>query len=408
MNQLSNKSKLFYSFTLELKSPISVGNGDDIMTDHDIIRYHSGSKEVYIPATTIAGCLFSKQNKANNLYSIGDTSSYSPLFVSDGNFTNDNIESFIGKRDGNKLDYITKTSLNTAVYNYQIVEKGAKFNFFIEYTIKENSNTTTLEVREDILEICSKINNGLYRIGFKQNRGLGRLKVESIKEKIFDFKDSNFNLAEYIKFLNNASIKLDENLMKDITSQIKEVEDERDTIIKKIRPVSLINIKTSSRLKEKTDTKALTLINNNKVAVIPGSSINGALRAYAYKLAKKDKKEASLFRDSANNDLNTNYVVDDLYIEGHLMVKQRTRINRFTGGADDKALFDEQVFVPKHLFDKEAKTLELRISFYNDIDEEAKHYLKKAVDALCNGMIALGAESNIGYGIFEEVLEGGC
>ncbi len=400
MNQIKNKAKLFYSFTLECLSPISIGNGENIETDHDVIRY--SDNKPYIPASTISGCLFGKQTNAKKLYSIGSTDGYSPLFVSDGIFDEDY---FVYYRDGNKLDYNTKNSLNTAVFDYEIIEKGTNFSFFIEYTINDEIDVDIDSVRSDILDICSKINNGFYRIGFKQNRGLGKLKVISLKEKVFDF--SNFNLDEYLKFSKDINVTLDKCNMNDITNSIKESKSEMESITAMLRPVSLINIKTKSRLKEKTDTKSLTLINNENVAVVPGSSLNGAIRAYAYKLAKKDHKE-ELFRDSNNNDSNTRYVIDDLYIEGHLITKQRTRINRFTGGADDGALFDEQVFMPKALIDSTAEKIRFNISFYKDIDSEAKKYLIKSVEALCNGLIAVGAETSIGYGIFEgEIINGG-
>lgn len=400
MNQIKNNAKLFYSFKLECQSPISVGNGENIETDHDIIRYSDDTP--YIPASTIAGCLFSKQPNAKRLYSIGSTNSYSPLFVSNGIF---NGEYKYYYRDGNKLDYVTKTSLNTAVFNYETIEKGASFSFFIEYTLNNELDVNIDSIRNDVLDICSKINNGLYRIGFKQNRGLGKLKVINLSEKIFDF--SNFDLKEYLDFLEKTNITLDNCNMVDITSSIQIIANQLESITAMLKPVSLINIKTKSRLKENTDTKALTLINDDKVAVIPASSLNGALRAYAFKLAKKDHKEY-LFRDSYNFDLNTRYVIDDLYIEGHLITKQRTKINRFTGGADDGSLFDEQVFMPDSLIDPNAKRVRLNISFYNDVDNEAKNYLIKAVKALCNGLIAIGAETSIGYGIFEgEIINGG-
>lgn len=393
MKQIKNNAKLFYSFAIKCLSPISVGNGNDFQTDHDIIRY--SDNKPYIPASTITGCLFAKQPCAKKLYSIGISDCYSPLFVSDGIFNDDYCTYY---RDGNKLDYNVKTSLKMAVFDYETVEKGTCFSFFIEYTINEEIDVVIEDVRTDILEICSKLNNGLYRIGFKQNRGLGKLQVITLREKVFNF--DNFNLDEYLTFSKDINVTLDKCNMTDITNLIKNVKNEMESITAILKPISLINIKTKSRLKEKTDTKALTLVNNDKVAVVPGSSLNGTLRAYAYKLAKKEHKEY-LFRDDLKNDINTRYVIDDLYIEGHLIVKQRTRINRFTGGADDQALFDEQVFMPNSLIDSNAQSIKFNISFYKDIDEEAKKYLIEAVKALCNGLIAVGAETSIGYGLFE-------
>lgn len=404
MNQIKNSAKIFYSFTVECLSAISVGCCENIQTDHDIIRY--SDNKPYIPSSTITGCLFAKQSKAKELYSIGTTERYSPLFVSDGVF---NEYPDISFRDGNKLDYNSKTSLKTAVFNYETIEKGAYFSFFVEYTLIEGLDVCIEDIENDVLEICSKVNNGFYRIGFKQNRGLGKLKIVELKEKIFNFKNlEKDNVDEYLQFCKDIDATLDKCKMDNITEFIEEGKKlEIESITAELKPISLLNIKTKSRLKENTDTKALTLINNDKVAVIPGSSLNGALRAYAYKLAKKDHKE-DLFRNSKNEDFNTRYVIDDLYIEGQLIKKQRTKINRFTGGADNSALFDEQVFMPKSLIDQNIKPVKFKISFYNDIDSEAKKYLRKSVEALCAGLIAIGAETSIGYGLFEgEIIDGG-
>ncbi len=395
MNEEKNKFKLFYSFNIKCESPISVGNGDNINTEHDVILYSDNTP--YVPASTLAGCLFSRSTKALSLYSIGSTEGFSPLFVSDGIFE----EAKLSKRDGNKLDYENKVSLDTAVFDYETVEKDSIFTFFVEYTAKKSSEVTKEEVQKDIINICSNINNGLYRLGFKQNRGLGKLKVVKLYEKYFDF--SNFILDDYLNFLDKSTSKLVTSDMDDITNQIKELEDSREKIIAKLRPVSLINIRCASRLKEKADTISLTL--NDKCAVVPGSSLNGALRSYAYKLANKEGKQG-LFRDENKCDVldSTKYVIEDLYIKGHLITKQRTRINRFTGGTDNQALFDEQVFMPDSLINGK-DTVEFKITFLPGMNPIAKVYIKKAVEALCKGLVAVGGGTSIGYGIFEGSIE---
>ncbi len=395
MNEEKNKFKLFYSFKIKCESPISIGNGDNINTEHDVILYSDNTP--YVPASTLAGCLFSRSNKALSLYSIGSTEGFSPLFVSDGIFE----EAKLSKRDGNKLDYENKVSLDTAVFDYETVEKDSIFTFFVEYTAKKSSEVTKEEVQKDIINICSNINNGLYRLGFKQNRGLGKLKVVKLYEKYFDF--SNFILDDYLNFLDKSTSKLVTSDMDDITNQIKELEDSREKIIAKLRPVSLINIRCASRLKEKADTISLTL--NDKCAVVPGTSLNGALRSYAYKLATKEGKQG-LFRDKNKCDVldSTRYVIEDLYIKGHLITKQRNRINRFTGGTDNQALFDEQVFMPDSLINGK-DTVEFKITFLPGMNPDAKVYMKKAVEALCKGLVAVGGGTSIGYGIFEGSIE---
>ena len=47
------KEKIYYYIRFKLESPLSVGNGDDNLTDHDCIRNSNG--DLFIRATSIAG-----------------------------------------------------------------------------------------------------------------------------------------------------------------------------------------------------------------------------------------------------------------------------------------------------------------------------------------------------------------
>lgn len=413
MNQSKIYGKAFYAFYLNCDSPVSVGYGDSINTDHDVVIDDEGTP--YIPASSIAGSFFGNQKNAAKLYKIlnGDVSeanpNESPLFVSDGIFE---PNTKITKRDGNKLSYIEKQALGTAKFDYEGVEKNSKFTFFIEYKFKD-LNTSFKDIENDILDIVGKINEGIYRLGFKQNRGFGKLSVIKIYKKEFDY--NKLNLDKYLSFLEKSNQKLDISNMevlydaKTNKNILPEVIDNRKKIVAQLKPISIINIRTYSKLSGETDTKALTLAGNDNVAVIPASTINGALRSFAYKEALKEHDEG-LFRDESNNDYSTNYQINDLYIEGELQKRQRTSINRFTGGAKNNALFDSMVFIPKHLIDDSKAALELIITFdFYDFNDEKNQkvygYLKKTVEALCSGMLALGGETSIGYGIFNGKIE---
>ena len=49
------KSKIYYYVRMELLSPISIGNGDELLTDHDCLRNSKGVP--FIPGTSLA-CVF--------------------------------------------------------------------------------------------------------------------------------------------------------------------------------------------------------------------------------------------------------------------------------------------------------------------------------------------------------------
>jgi CRISPR/Cas system CSM-associated protein Csm4 (group 5 of RAMP superfamily) len=80
---------------------------------------------------------------------------------------------------------------------------------------------------------------------------------------------------------------------------------------------------------------------------------------------------------------------DDVKIFDHV------KIDRFTGGAIDSALYNEKVIAHND-------TWKIEIILAKDIDDEnIKKAFEKTLNDLCNGLLPLGGKVNRGYGIFE-------
>ena len=108
---------------------------------------------------------------------------------------------------------------------------------------------------------------------------------------------------------------------------------------------------------------------------------------------------------AANNDNDTDthndgqaghLYLNDLYLSDEVSTTQlwHNRIDRFTGGVIDGALFTEEVlFEPELAFD-------LTITNFAGLSPNARQALKATLDDLCSGRLALGAGGSRGLGSF--------
>ena len=150
------KNKIYYYIRMKLLSPISVGNGDDFLTDHDCIKNSKGIP--FIPGSTLAGVFLhylSNENKEIFIPKINDEFKQSPYFISDANVYKENHTDRVNTsiRDGIKLDE-NKITEDGAKFDFEIVETGTTFDFRIEITIRENDN---IEKMKKVVDIILKI-----------------------------------------------------------------------------------------------------------------------------------------------------------------------------------------------------------------------------------------------------------
>ena len=166
-------NRIFLKATMVCVSPIAVGNGKSEYTDSDVLVDSEGRP--FIPGTTIAGvCRHYLEDQGEN---VGE------LFGSDKDEKSDSkiifYEAFpksktvIGQRDGVEINLDTETANDGALFNYEIVGEDSKFDLRIEINDDENNNG-----KEYIKKIVNGFNNGFIRIGFKTNRGFGRVRLD--------------------------------------------------------------------------------------------------------------------------------------------------------------------------------------------------------------------------------------
>ena len=164
------------------------------------------------------------------------------------------------------------------------------------------------------------------------------------------------------------------------------------------------------------------ILSGQEGVVLPGSAVKGALR---HRLAFHYRRLTGEFADDieplppaeacdavrqilgyAKEDDESNpgqrgrLLIDDTYIEDPKPYTQmHNRIDRFTGGVIDGALFEEELLWQTRL------NLEMTLLDGSNIDTVIRQALQHALDDLACGRLPLGAAGSRGHGVFHGTVE---
>ncbi len=390
------KSRIYFYIRMELLSPISIGSGDDFITDHDCLKNSKG--EPFIPGTSFAG-VFSHylNNEQREIYTPMLKNDYkqSPYYISDAKIYFDNSEEKVHTniRDGVKLDKY-KTAEKGAKFDFEVVETGTKFDFRIEVIVRDNDEISKMKEIVDI--ILNGLNKGEILLGFKSKRGYGKVKILETKIKEFE-KGQIEELLQFNKYdINNYS-----------NYQISNIESQNrfDYIKVDLKQLGGISIRKYSAKAGNVDFEHVT---SNGKPVIPGTSWNGLIRRQLLEYLNSDllSKSGVILSDWFGKEKNgeqeasaSNIIIEESKIDNSKKIDlTRNKIDRFSGGAANKALFSETAYfngttslgikVKKHIKQDEdnSKIIGLIALVIKDID---------------NGLVALGGQTSIGRGLFK-------
>ena len=220
-------NRRYYSFSIELVSPLSLSSGLNENTDSDVLLDSRGKP--YIPATSIAGVLASRLKKENKerLYGKigkdGDNEQSRIIFY-DAEYIGD--KATVTVRDSVALE--NKVGKDGAKFDFEIVEPGAQFKTFIEL------DDTVSDDDEDLfLAQLAALDSGILRFGHKTTRGFGQVKLNSVKRIAFT------DTMKWLDFdMYNDSSWAD---AKDITLEV--TADNTDIITMKLKLKSALSIR---------------------------------------------------------------------------------------------------------------------------------------------------------------------
>ena len=431
---------------LETETPLVIGSGNkDIKTDSVVAK--DINELPYIPATTLAGLIRHSLPEELQEYWMGfqkkKDGEGSRIMLSEGK---------ILSADGNPIDglnldedAVTRlchelpirqhvrinqqgTAVKNGKFDEEIVPKGVRFCFEIELMAEEGNSG----IMNTVLAI---IQSDGFRIGSGSRSGFGKIEVVGILRRDLDLCVPN-ELELYLG--KSASLaKAWEGYRLYTPSETKVSDYILYTL--ELRPVDFMFF-GSGFGDERSDMTFVrepvitwekgkaTIVEQERVILIPASSVKGALAhrtAYHYNrlegvfadkktaeeleknTGKENKAVKTLFGSEGDrkgkNKQRGNILFSDIIEKQKAPLEKKVlnhvKIDRFTGGAVDGALFSEKVlYAPGKTFNLE---LMLRKTAVDEKDGKIVKAFEAALTDLCRGYLPLGGGVNRGNGTFK-------
>lgn len=422
--------KIIFNIPMQTYSPLRISSGvDDGITDILVLKDKKG--KAFIPGTSITGVL---RAKMSNIYgdravdrlfgSIDDDGNQSMINISDIVLENAKIIN----RDGIKIDSFTGVSKQGAKFDFEAIDKGATGDLYIEVTLRESclseQNKPNISYRKEHKDFA--INGDVYgeltatiadiltegiNVGSLTTKGYGKIKSrEPVKMYVFDFKNPQ-GAMKWWQYLN-------EGILQDVAytgnNSVAVVSEEDFVMQMEFALTSSMIIRDydvdTDDEKEKI---AAVQMKSGEDFVIPATSIKGVLKSRAYKILMNlnhhDEQEAEDFldklmgRETDNKEdkgQKSRLYIDEVYIRPNILhskKQSRNRIDRFTGGTIDSALFTDK---PIWQTDKSKATIAINLKVQNCDEKEAGLMLLVMKD-LWLGDLAIGGNKAIGKGVLK-------
>lgn len=415
---------------LVLRTPAHFGNGDgDEVTDLPLLLDPYDNQSPLLTGASLAGALRSylreqehgfggranSQSASILLFGGGkgdDDGEQSPLIVADS--LGQKASSTI--RAGVRLEGKTRTAADKALFDVQLWQAGTTFPLRLELLIGAKDDADKL--KQALATALDGLSNGRITLGARKRRGYGEVKVSQWRVKEYDLTDP----AQLSDWLANGNRALGEEAavadLKTALNASSLLTDNRHffTLIATFTLQGSLLIR-SGEGQDDIGADRVHLharqANGRKAPIVSGTSLAGALRARAYRIAntldKSDKAKALIYklfgpdmndkewakgkerkeRVQASRLLVKETVVENGRID---LVQNRVSIDRFTGGARDTALFNEQP-----VFAKEETSITVDVQLRNPQEAEIGLLLLLLKD-LWTGDLPLGGESSVGRG----------
>ncbi|MFK4301567.1 CRISPR/Cas system CSM-associated protein Csm3 (group 7 of RAMP superfamily) [Paenibacillus sp. RC254] len=454
--------------TGRLGSPLLAGSGDDRNTDSDVIVDYTGRP--FVPGSALAGAfrhflqenvqgadnksvvqqvlhfLFGGSSAISTPTGLTDAGQQSRLIIYDMSLEDESA--VIGIRDGVKLDSY-KSAEDEGKYEVQMVEAGAGFILRLEWLRRDTDSlhlgqqSGHVDIAVSVANLLMKLIDGLVSgdltIGAKGRRGFGKLQINQVHMRRFDYTDRSqatkwlvwnwrhkdaFDKQTEIKQWQAGSSKLPGFVRvgdHDISRYCKLV------VPLRIRHTLMIRSYLTKGFQENGVPVFEQLRKSSQAgngqenpAVIPGTSWMGAIRERLNVLLEevgvtdgqmRRGKLEKLFGTRIGAERNDNgrthsnsliasliRVEESVVAGGHPLTMTRNKIDRFTGGTVEGALFTSIPWVGG------ATELVLRWerASYLISDAAICGLLLWIVRDLEEGLLAVGGETAIGRGLFSK------
>lgn len=426
---------------LTLDSPTCFSNGDtDSPTDLGLIR-DSISDHALLTGASLAGALrnylweykcgypngHSHDSLAVTQNLFGDirnadteeNSRQSPLII---NNAVSNKAPRVELRDGVKIAPALGTAADKAKYDLELLAAGTTFPLYFELLIEKEHNRDQL--LEDLAIAFAGLESGEIAMGMKKRRGFGQCSVSNWQIWYFDLTNvtDRYDWLTHKHWLqapidnhstyNSIETALNSQPGTVLKQSLSQVEDKRqyfELTASFSLQGSLLIRSAAADGKRVPDIVQLASFRNGQngqngrnIPVVSGTSLTGVLRNRAIRILNTLGQDIALVdelfgpdfsEDKSKKPKASRLVVKESEItKVESLVQNRIAIDRFTGGALDGALFNEQP-----VFGQSDSNLTIELNLRNPKQSEIGLLLLLLKD-LWTGDLPIGGESSIGRG----------
>lgn len=388
LNSASIIGRYTLNGTVKLTSPLIIraGVSNDILNDtvdDIVVTYHDG--QPFIPGTSLAGVLrqvlqgLVPDAELVLFGSIDDKGTQSALQINDIPLENTNIV----VRDGIRIDDVRGVTVDGAKYDFEVIESGATGQLRIDCVIRRCHEQQGEKMEKALAALANALQHGI-AIGARTVNGFGRVACKDIALEHYDFTKPD-HVKAWLTGKSGASV--------DIPKQALVAD--RDLVIN-MNAYLEDTVLIKSIFEDAWEDKSVALF-------VPGTSVKGVLRHQCVRilqaLESNDELVNTLFGYSNDDDKDSRkgrVMVDEIYFDKQFNQEEqpRIRVDRFTGGAMNGALFQDH---PVRNTKGDAVTFPLRMTVKNCNDAEAGLVMLLVKD-LMTGQVTLGANRTIGYG----------
>lgn len=417
------RQRIIVEGDLVLRTPSHFGNGDgDEVTDMPLLLDPYDNQSPLLTGASLAGALRNYlreqehgygQKSAKTSASVllfggskaDDDGEQSPLIVADslGQSSGTTI------RAGVRLDGKTRTAADKALFDVQLWQAGTTFPLRFELLI--GAKHDALALCQALATALDGLNNGRITLGARKRRGYGEVKVEKWRVKRYDLTDP----AQLCDWLQNGNKELPAatavTYLQTALGVTNLISDNRQFF--HLHATFALQGSLLIRSGEGQDDTGPDMVHlhaqqpdGKKKPIVSGTSLAGALRARAQRIANTiqagdgaNQLINNLFGGEYREQDNTRLRASRLTVKEKVvengradLVQSRVSIDRFTGGARETALFDQQplfaqnetiVTVDLHLRNPETHDIGLLLLLLKDLWTED---------------LPLGGESSVGRG----------
>lgn len=440
----NNKAKILETIQITgditVTSPLLIGDGDKNNEAVDALVLRNRYDKPYIPATSLAGVLrhhvvnYLNEDMSQVLRNIifgsldqgasvktGDHQSI--LRVYDVILTGADGKSDVSivTRDGVSLEHYRRVAKNGHKFDYEAIDKGAIGSVSMECIIRQGhvdvlkqfddslSDEQALEkIREAVFTVANMLHTGI-GVGRYTTKGFGQIQSNNVKAHVYQLQTMD-SIAKW--------------LLRDQQAPAGDMVHTGTVVLPKMPHLfqmkvwanidSALIVRTTS---QHSDVDSTMLMSGDDY-VIPGSSIKGVIRHHSQHILEKmdvwdgwtestDADTASRFISLFGGMMETNasklyksrVSVSEAYITPSKAIQKmkqtRNRIDRFTGGTIDSALFDSEPIW--QVEDSKEGVVSFEIKVHNCVEDEAGLMFVLLRD-LWLGKLTFGGESSIGRG----------